>query len=172
MILGLDYDPDKVIEKYNNHQSPKVPNFKNMTSRPNKKGSPLPSFLQNVHDRSGSYLTTDLSLKLNNYSESKYIPASNSFFPKKSYNKIVNVKLANSKTFKEKSLDDDIQNKKNEILQKLKLEGVNYEELKTEGILNKFDNFCYKTILRKKPKDDCVNLLISFENEEKDEEGK
>ena len=32
-----------------------------MTSRPNKKGSPLPSFLQKVYDRSASYLTTDKS---------------------------------------------------------------------------------------------------------------
>jgi len=166
MILGLDYDPDKVFEKYNNHQSPKVPKFKMMTSRPNKKGSPLPSFLQKVYDRSASYLTTDKSLKLNNFAEGKYIPANNSFFPKKSYNKIINVKITDSKLFKEKSQDEDIQNKKNQVVQKLKLDGADYEELKTEGALNKFDNFCYKTILRKKPKQDIKNLLISFECEE------
>ena len=169
MILGLDYDPDKVLEKYNNHQSPKVPKFKNMTSRPNKKGSPLPSFLQKVYDRSASYLTTDKSLKLNNFAEGKYLPANNSFFPKKSYNKIINVKIVNSNLFKEKSPDEDIQNKKNHVVQKLKLEGVDYEELKTEGALNKFDNFCYKTILRKKPKEDIKNLLISFECEDNGE---
>ena len=166
MILGLDYDPDKVFEKYNNHQSPKVPKFKNMTSRPNKKGSPLPSFLQKVYDRSASYLTTDKSLKLNNFAEGKYIPADNSFFPKKSYNKIINVKITDSKLFKEKSPDEDIQNKKNQVVQKLKLDGADYEELKTEGALNKFDNFCYKSILRKKPKEDIKNLLITFECEE------
>ena len=166
MILGLDYDPDKVFEKYNNHQSPKVPKFKMMTSRPNKKGSPLPSFLQKVYDRSASYLTTDKSLKLNNFAEGKYIPANNSFFPKKSYNKIINIKITDSKLFKEKSKDEDIQNKKNQVVQKLKLDGADYEELKTEGALNKFDNFCYKTILRKKPKQDIKNLLISFECEE------
>ena len=169
MIMGLDYDPDKVIEKYNNHQSPKVPNFKNMTSRPNKKGSPLPSFLQKVYDRSAPYLTTDKSLKLNNFSEGKYIPASNSFFPKKSYNKIVNLKMANSKAFLQKSLDEDIQKKKNEVTEKLKLEKVNLEELKVEGALNKFDNFCYKTILRKKPIHAYKKLLMSFECEEKEE---
>ena len=166
MILGLDYDPDKVFEKYNNHQSPKVPKFKNMTSRPNKKGSPLPSFLQKVYDRSASYLTTDKSLKLNNFAEGKYIPADNSFFPKKSYNKIINVKITDSKLFKEKSPDEDIQNKKNQVVQKLKLDGADYEELKTEGALNKFDNFCYKSILRKKPKEDIKNLLITSECEE------
>ena len=172
IISGLDYDPDKVIEKFNNHKSPKVPLFKNMTSRPNKKGSPLPSFLQNVHDRSSPYLTTDKSLKLNNYAEGKYIPASNFFFPKKSYNKIINMKLANSKMFKQKSLDEDIQNKKNQVTQKLKLEGANYEELKSEGALNKFDNFCYKTILRRKPRENRVKFLMSFESEGKEDNEK
>ena len=169
MIMGLDYDPDKIIEKYNNHQSQKVPNFKNMTSRPNKKGSPLPSFLQKVYDRSASYLTTDKSLKLNYFPEGKYIPASNSFFPKRSYNKIINLKMVNSKMFLQQSTDEDIQKKKNEVTQKLKLENADYEELKIEGLLNKFDNFSYKTILRKKPKEGYKKLLISFECEEKEE---
>ena len=166
MIMDLDYDPDKVIEKYNNHKSLKVPIFKNMTSRPNQKGSPLPSFLQQVHDRSASYLTTDKSLKLNNYAKGKYIPASNSFFPKKSYNQIINLKMVDSNLFKKKNLDEDIQNKKNQVLKKLDLEGVNFEELKTEGALDKFDNFCYKTILREKPKENIRNILISFDGEE------
>ena len=170
MIMGLDYDPDKIIEKYNNHQSPKVPNFKNMTSRPNKKGSPLPSFLQKVYDRSASYLTTDKSLKLNYFPEGKYIPASNSFFPKRSYNKIINLKMVNSKMFLQQSTDEDIQKKKNEVTQKLKLENADYEELKIEGILNKFDNFSYKTILRKKPREDLKKLIMSFESEEQEKD--
>ena len=170
MIMGLDYDPDKIIEKCNNHQSPKVPNFKNMTSRPNKKGSPLPSFLQKVYDRSASYLTTDKSLKLNNFPEGKYIPASNSFFPKRSYNKIINMKMVNSKMFLQQSSDEDIQKKKNEVTQKLKLENADYEELKTEGLMNKFDNFSYKTILRKKPKEDLKKLIMSFECEEQEKD--
>ena len=172
MIMGLDYDPDKVIEKYNNHKTLKVPLFKNMTSRPNKAGSPLPSYMQKVHDRSALYLTTDKSLKLNNFAKGKYIPASNSFFPKKSYNKIINVKMISSNLFKKKNLDEDIQNKKNQVLKILDLEGANYEELKTEGALDKFDNFCYKTILRKKPKENFKKILISFESKENEEEKK
>ena len=172
MMMGLDYDPDKVIEKYNNHQSPKVPIFKYMTSRPNKKGSPLPSFLQGVHDRSAPYLTTDKSLLFNNFAEGKYIPASSSFFPKKSYNKIINTKMAYTKMFKEESTDEDIQNKKKRVFEKLKLDGADYEELKKEGALDKFDNFCYKSILRKKPKENIKDLLISFECEEENEEKK
>ena len=166
IISGLEYDPDKIIEKYNNHQSPKVPKFKNMISRPNKKGSPLPSYLQNVCDKSASYLTTDKSLILNNFPEGKYIPASSSFFPKKSYNKIINMKLASSSMFLEKSNDEDIQKKKKEIIEKLKLEKADYEELKTNGSLDKFDNFSYKTILRKKNKNNIKKYIISFEDNE------
>ena len=166
IISGLEYDPDKIIEKYNNHQSPKVPKFKNMISRPNKKGSPLPSYLQNVCDKSASYLTTDKSLILNNFPEGKYIPASSSFFPKKSYNKIINMKLASSSMFLEKSNDEDIQKKKKEIIEKLKLEKADYEELKANGSLDKFDNFSYKTILRKKNKNNIKKYIISFEDNE------
>ena len=69
-----------------------------MISRPNKKGSPLPFYMQQVHDRSGIYLFTDKSLQLNKYSEGKYIPASSTFFPKKSFNNIINrFKIINRK---------------------------------------------------------------------------
>ena len=78
--------------------------------------------------------------------------------------------MANSKAFLQKSLDEDIQKKKNEVTEKLKLEKVNLEELKVEGALNKFDNFCYKTILRKKPVHAYKKLLMFFECEEKEED--
>ena len=80
--------------------------------------------------------------------------------------------MVNSKLFKKKNLDEDIQNKKNQVIKQLNLKGVNFEELKTEGALDKFDNFCYKTILRKKPKENFKNILISFDAEDNEEEKK
>ena len=62
--------------------------------------------------------------------------------------------------------------KKKRVFEKLKLDGADYEELKKEGALDKFDNFCYKSILRKKPKENIKDLLISFECEEENEEKK
>lgn len=54
-FIGLDYSyvykPDDIINKYNNHISPKVPNFSIMSSRSSQKGNPLPSYMQKVHDR-------------------------------------------------------------------------------------------------------------------------
>ena len=166
-FLGIDsalnYNPNSIFEKYNNHFSPKAPKFKYMTSRPNKKGSPLPFYMQQVHDRSAIYLVTDKSLKLNNFSDGKYIPASSTFFPKKSFNNIINVGFANSKSFKELDTDEDILSKKLQIKQHLKLNHVDYEELANEGALTKFDNFCYKTILKKKKKGNPNKPIMSFE---------
>lgn len=170
-FLGIDstlnYDPNSAIEKYNNHLTSKTPKFKYMISRPNKKGSPLPFYMQQVHDRSVTYLFTDKSFQLNKFPEGKYIPASSTFFPKKSFNKIINVGFANSKSFKEIDTDEDILAKKLQITQKLKLSHVDYEELVNEGALNKFDNFSYKTILKKKKKGISNKPIMSFEvNEE------
>ena len=166
-FLGIDstlnYDPNSAIEKYNNHLTSKTPKFKYMISRPNKKGSPLPFYMQQVHDRSATYLFTDKSFQLNKFPEGKYIPASSTFFPKKSFNKIINVGFANSKSFKEINTDEDILAKKLQITQKLKLSHVDYEELVNEGALNKFDNFSYKTILKKKKKGISNKPIMSFE---------
>ena len=163
----LNYDPNSFIEKYNNHLTSKTPKFKYMVSRPNKKGSPLPFYMQQVHDRSATYVFTDKSFELNNFSDGKYIPASSSFFPKRSFNNIINVGFANSKSFKVIDTDEDILAKKLQITQKLRLNHVNYEELVNEGALNKFDNFSYKTILKKKKKGNSNKPIMSFEvNEE------
>ena len=52
---------------------------------------------------------------MNKYSEGKYIPASSTFFPKSSFNNIINVGFANSKSFKELDTDEDILAKKMQI---------------------------------------------------------
>lgn len=41
----IDYDPDKLIEKVNNHKKPTTTNFDLMRSRPTDKG-PLPSYMK------------------------------------------------------------------------------------------------------------------------------
>ena len=165
---SLNYNPDSFIDKCNNHLTPKVPRFKNMISRPNKKGSPLPFYMQQIHDRRSIDIITDKSLQLNQYKDGKYIPASNSFFPKKSFNNIINVGFSNSKSFKENNNDEDIQSKKKQILNNLSLNHINYEELVKEGALRKFDNFSYKTILKEKKKTASIKPIISFEENEED----
>ena len=69
-------------------------NFDMMTSRPNKAG-PLPSFMQKMYTRESAYCMTEKSLKENNFSNAKFMSATTSFFPKRSYNKIINLNLLN-----------------------------------------------------------------------------
>jgi hypothetical protein len=44
---------------------------------------------------------TDKALKMNNFSEGKFSTTTTSFWPKKSFNKIINLNLLNSAKFKE-----------------------------------------------------------------------
>ncbi len=46
-------------------------------------------------------MLTEKTLKMNNFSEGKFSSSSTSFWPKKSFNKIVNLNLLNSTKFKE-----------------------------------------------------------------------
>ncbi len=45
MSTEINFDPDKVLDKINNHRSIKTPNFDLMLSRPEDDG-PLPSFMK------------------------------------------------------------------------------------------------------------------------------
>ena len=148
-FIGLDYSyvykPDDIINKYNNHISPKVPNFSIMSSRSSQKGNPLPSYMQKVHDRFFLNNMNDKSLSLNNYSNRGYFSATSSFFPKRSYNNIINYSVINSEKKNDNKKDDDIEKK----IELLKLQ-VNYspqvyEQLVKDGTLNKFDKVSLKS---------------------------
>lgn len=151
-IVPLDpeqiFDPNKVIDKYNNHATCKTPNFKNMTSRPNRRDCALPSYMQQIHDRSNAIIITDKALQMNKFSDGKFMSASTSFWPKRSYNSIINLNFINSKKFKEKDNDDAIEDKKNMLKNSINLLHKNFEELIKEGALNKFDNITLKSVKR------------------------
>ena len=143
---GIMFNPDLVIDKVNNHIESKSPNFKLMTSRPSKKGSPLPSYMQKNVDRKSVYIINDKSLEMNNYPNGKFMSATTSFWPKKSYNNIINLNLMRSKKFKEKDTDEALENKKELLKSQMNFSHKNFDTLIKEGALNKFDNVTYKTI--------------------------
>lgn len=152
-IKGIDYkikyDPDKIINKYNNHLNVNSLNFDNMLSRDySEKKNPLPSYMKDIFDRGAIYRITEKTLKLNKYREGKMSPAASSFLPKKSFNNIININMINSKSFKEKINDEYIDKKKEllktEVERKNKNDEIN--NLKDLGILTHFENFTYKTI--------------------------
>ena len=152
VIEGIDYkikyEPDKIINKCNNHTETNVPNFDNMLSREYSEKNPLPLYMKNIYDRGSICRVTEKTLKLNKYKEGKMNSASSSFLPKKSFNKIININLIKSQNFKEKLNDEFIEEKKeilkSEIKRKTNEDEIN--NLKDLGALTQFENFTYKTI--------------------------
>ena len=169
---GIDpamyFDPDKVIDKVNNHVNPVPPNFASMTSRPSDNG-PLPPWMLHMINRNIPYCITDHSLKMNNYKNGKMIAASTSFFPKKSFNRLVNLNLLKGEKFsnaKSVDMDENTQKQKELLQHNTKFYNSNFNELIQGGSLNKFDNVTLKSIKREHKKN-CADLekyLIKFDN--------
>lgn len=98
MDPNIDFNPDKYINRINNHSVASPPNFNLMSSRAIN-DDPLPLYMKNIYSRAAAYETTDLTLKMNNYAEGKFATQFSSFWPKKTFNKIINLNLLNSKQF-------------------------------------------------------------------------
>ena len=148
----LTYNPDKNLNKFNNHLNSNVIDFRLMSSHPLKKNNPLPAFMQNVHTRSSVSEITDKTLKLNRFSDADYHAASSDFFPKKSYNKIININLISSRDFNEKMSDEYIEKKKVNLKKEIKEKNNDkiIDKLLKEGELNRFDNITCKSINKRK----------------------
>ena len=149
----LSYSPDKYITKINNHIEPRTPNFTYMFHRngdwdKNSKKNPLPFYMRDIYDRNSCQIMTEKSLTQNKFREGKISAATSSFLPKKSFNRIININLINSKNFKEKTDNDYIEDKKEFLKEKIKLRNKKNEikELKNLRVLNKFENFTLKTL--------------------------
>ena len=147
------YNPNDILTKINNYISSHPPNFNMMTSRPDD-DDPLPSYMKKIYTRNSCYDITQLSLKLNNYKNRGFAKMDSSFFPKKSFNKIINLNLLKSKKF----LNNVIGNQNNLLRQfkglgtSLKFYNKNYEDIMRENFLEKFDNVTYKSIKREHSK--------------------
>lgn len=163
---SINYDPDKIINKVNNHSIAKPPDFNLMTSRPDDV-DPLPAYMKQIYSRSSCYETTSLSLKMNNYANGTFLNPSTSFWPKKSYNKILNLNLLHSNKF----LADAIGNKnvfikKNHSIGKaLRFYDKNFNDLLKDELLSKFDGITYKTNKRHNSIDvqDVEKYLLNYD---------
>ena len=153
-LLNLDnryyYDEKKALDNINNHISIHPPDFNMMTSRPID-NEPLPSYMKNIFDRNNCYSISAYSLKLNNYRNRDFISMKSSFWPKLSFNKVINLNLLKSKKFLDNFIFDDNTELKNRFFGKaLKFYNKNYEEIFKEEGLPKFDNVTFKSYDRKK----------------------
>lgn len=147
-----DFDVDKILHKVNNHSKPTTPDFKRMISRPEADG-PLPVYLKKLFTRQSASMMTENSLKMNMFSEGKFPKTQTSFWPKKSFNKVINLNILTSKKFKESLgiYEKDIAKRDellNEIKTSMKFYDKNYDELIKESQMKKFDNVTYKTFQR------------------------
>ena len=151
-LIGITPDMYNDIYKYlestNNHTRCVPPNFDKMNARPSTDNSPLPVYMKGAVSRGACEMITEASLKMNNFSEGKYISGYTSFWPKKSYNKIINLNLLNSDAFLSNLVHNksDIETTNNYVAKSMRFYHKNYEDLFKEGLLNKFDNVTYKTI--------------------------
>ena len=94
--VGVDqhlfFDPNKIINKINNHKQESVPIFKNMSDKFDKDGK-LPSFMHNIFNRGSLQMITEKGLKMNSYSDVDMKNDYSTFYPKKSFNKVINYGL-------------------------------------------------------------------------------
>lgn len=145
---SLYFNIDKVFEKYNNHKHSTVPIFKKMISRPMNDKDPLPSYMKKIYTRASGYSTTDKTLKMNNFSNGKYMTGYTSFFPKRSFNANINYALLNSD-----KIDVGLVENKSEfgklgtyLSRTMRFYQKDIEDIMKEHEGNKFDNVTYKTI--------------------------
>ena len=164
-LVGITPDMYNDIYKYleytNNHTRCVPPNFEKMKARPSDDNSPLPVYMKGTVSRGACETVNETSLKMNNYAEGKFLSNYTSFWPKKSFNKIVNLNLLKSDAFFSYLLNNqgDIKKTNNYVAKSMKFYHKNYENLLKEGMLNKFDNITLKTI---KPE-----IKVDYKNMEK-----
>ena len=144
------FDPDKVINKVNNHKEAIAPNFNIMTGR-NFDSGPLPSFMVGLFDRKSVETMTYKGLKMNNYANVDFQNNYSTIHPKKSFNKIINYTLLNND---KESIDEELKmiNKEiygNKKLEKL-IEGYSNESTNKDYNENQFDAITLKSIKRSK----------------------
>ena len=159
------YNPNDLLTKINNFVSSHPPNFNMMTSRPDD-DDPLPSYMKQIYTRNSCYDITQLSLKLNNYKNRGFSSMNSSFWPKKSFNKIINLNLLKSKKF----IDNVIGNQTDVLKQPkglgatLKFYTRNFENILRENCLEKFDSITYKSIKREYGKQ-VIELIKKLKEE-------
>ena len=145
----IDYDSNKAHNIRIVHPFNKVPNFNLILPRPEENKN-LPTFMQKMFNRNAEYTFNDKALNMNEYSNQKLGKTITSFFPKKSFNYIVNMNLMNGRNFEEDYKIEDIDIKRNEIKNRMKIKNKNIGKLIKEGALKRFDNVSLRTIHKTK----------------------
>ena len=149
---NLFYDPDKVMNKINNHRENSVPLFKYSLNKIEEE-SKLPSHMNNIFNRGSLEIMTDKGLKMNSYYNSHMRNDYSTFCQKKSFNKIINYEL-----LKIENLNDGISNleklsqkfgRNQRIKTMMEFYTKNLDDKRDIHAGNKFDSITLKSIKSK-----------------------
>ena len=146
---NINFDPNKYMDKYNNHTSTKAPDLSLMSSRFSKNyKNILPCYMQKMFQRGCDQNINEKTLELNSYSNRGLRSSESYFFPKRSYNNIINLNLINASVFQNKLKNDEVKEKIDIIKNEISFNHKGYEELIKEGALKRFDGVTYKSYKR------------------------
>ena len=145
----VNYNPNKAYKIRVVHPLDKVPNFNLILPRPDENKN-LPYFMQKMFNRNAEYTMNDKALQLNEYPEQKLGKTFTDFFPKKSFNNIVNMNIMTGKNFIDDYKIEDLDSKREEMKERLRYKNKNLGKLIKEGGLKRFDNFNLRTFHKTK----------------------
>jgi hypothetical protein len=89
-----------------------------MVGRPISNADSLPCYMRNIYSRQSSEMITEKALRMNNFAEGKFNYTENSFWPKKSFNYIINSNVLNSAAVKDYLGNNNEKNEGNEEINK------------------------------------------------------
>ncbi|MCQ2816287.1 MAG: hypothetical protein MJ252_03375 [archaeon] len=141
-------DLDKCFYKYNNHTKPISPTSFKMTPRP--QNTKLPSFMHGIYTRASSYNMTNKSLLMNNFANGTVQSTYSSFFPKRSFNKNINLALLNSNVIdtKDAKRNPYLRQLSNSIQKSMGFYHKNFDELWKDNDPKKFDCVTMRSLKR------------------------
>jgi hypothetical protein len=149
-LVGIDsnlfYDPDKIINKINNHKENSAPNFKYMLNK-NEENGKFPLHMHNLYNRGSLEIITEKGLKMNNFAETDSKIDISTFCPKKSFNKIINYSLLKNEKINgnlEKLMKKLSSNQKIKNLMEFYTKNLDDDKIQFTG--NKFDSVTLKSI--------------------------
>ena len=149
-LVGIDsnlfYDPDKIINKINNHKENSAPNFKYMLNK-NEENGKFPLHMHNLYNRGSLEIITEKGLKMNNFAETDSKIDISTFCPKKSFNKIINYSLLKNEKINgnlEKLIKKFSSNQKIKNLMEFYTKNLDDDKIQFTG--NKFDSVTLKSI--------------------------
>ena len=149
---NLFYDPDKYIDKLNNHKIINAPNLKIMIGREDrydKDSIYYPGHMINLYDRNSLEALTKKGLKMNNYKDIDFSDVFSSFCNKKSFNTIINHNLLKDKKSLKNPFIEKINknlNSANRLKKLMEFYTINLDNQNLLDFNNRFDAITYKTL--------------------------